>query len=64
MILDLSPFDKALTQLGTDITANAQGAQQTLTQLADVQARLDAVKATAQAKARELREQGQRPIND
>lgn len=59
MNLSFPEFDKAFSQLATAITDNAHGAQQHLLAINDIQARLDAARIEAQAKADELRAQGQ-----
>ncbi len=59
---EFSAFDKALSQLGQSITANSQGERSHLSQLAELQAELDALKIEARAKANALRAQGQQPI--
>ncbi|MGI8933048.1 MAG: hypothetical protein ACR2FS_03140 [Phormidesmis sp.] len=60
--MDFSSFDKALSQLGQSITANSQGERSHLSQLADLQAELDALKIEARAKADALRAQGRLSI--
>lgn len=58
MNLDFSAFDKALNQLGQSIIDNSQAARSHLSQLADLQAKLDALKIDVKAKADALRAEG------
>lgn len=62
MTLEFSALDKALGQLGQSITANNQGERSHLSQLAELQAKLDALKIDARAKAGALRAERQSPI--
>lgn len=59
MSLEFNAFDKALTHLGRSITDNAHGARSHLSQLAELQAQLDALKIEVKAKANALRAEGQ-----
>ncbi|MGI8933591.1 MAG: hypothetical protein ACR2FS_05910 [Phormidesmis sp.] len=60
--MDFSSFANALTQLSQGIEAGSSAERSHLSQLADLQAKLDALKIEARAKAGALREQGQQPI--
>jgi hypothetical protein len=62
MSLEFSAFDTAINQLGQSITSNSQGALTHLSQLAELQAKLDALKIDARAKAGALRAEGQSAI--
>ena len=61
MELNFSAFDKALAQLGQSITANSQGARAHLSELAELQAKLDALKVEVRAKTSALRVEGESP---
>ncbi|MGI8933410.1 MAG: hypothetical protein ACR2FS_04990 [Phormidesmis sp.] len=63
MPLEFTAFDKALSHLGQSITANSQGERSHLSQLAELQAKLDALKIEARAKADALRAEGAAPVD-
>lgn len=54
-MVSFDSFDKALCQLGQSITENAHGAQSHLSQLAELQAKLDQLKIEAKTKTDRLK---------
>lgn len=60
--MNFASFANALTQLSQGIEAGSQAERSHLSQLAELQAKLDSLKIDAKAKADALRAEGQLPI--